>query len=334
MDSKNNDIIINELTMSMLRSDDFIIYTKEINALEDKILEIVMLGNCGACVVSRPRCGKTTSMVYIAQSLKKRYGENFPVVMWDITDHPITEKNFYSSLLTAMRIKHSAGSTALNLKDRVLSELVTLAHDTPFKKVVLMIDEAWRLGERDFTWLMDLYNILRRHKLQLITIFFSTNELLELKRKFKADGLDQIVERFFLNIYKFHGLRDKGELIICLLALDRMNIVNTDNVAPISLKEFYFPRSRDEDNFCGLADIYWDAFTNIKSKHFMNVDDIPMEFVMGSFRILLGCYGKLALNHVEWPGYTEIYDCIIRSGYTESDDEQTRSNSTKRKRRN
>lgn len=335
MDNENIDIITNELTMSMLRSDDFIIYTKEINALEAKILEIVMLGNCGACVVSRPRCGKTTSMVYISRSLKKRYGDSFPVIMWDITDHPVTEKNFYSTLLTAMRVKHSvgAGTTALKLKERVLSELVTLAYDTPFKKVVLMIDEAWRLGERDFTWLMDLYNILRRHNLQLITIFFSTNELLELKHKFKTEGLDQIVERFFLNIYKFHGIRDKGELMICLLALDRMNVVSIENKVPMSLKKFYFPRATDEDSFYQLADVYWDAFTNIRHQCAMSVDDIPMEFVMGSFRILLGCYGRLSTDSVVWPGYKEIHESIVRSGYTESDDEQTKSRKSNRSRK-
>lgn len=185
--SDNKDHCTNELTMTMLRSDDFIIYTKEIADLERSIMEIVMLGNCGACVVSRPRCGKTTSMVYISHSLKDHYGDNFPVVMWDITDHAVTEKNFYSSLLTALKVTHSARATALELKNRVLSELVTLACDTMFKKVVLMIDEAWRLDQKDFTWLMDLYNILRRHGLQLITVFFSTNELLDLKKKYKAD---------------------------------------------------------------------------------------------------------------------------------------------------
>ena len=66
----DSEVITNKLTMSRLRSDEFIIYTKEIGILEAKILEIVMLGNCGACVVSRPRCGKTTAMIYISKSLK------------------------------------------------------------------------------------------------------------------------------------------------------------------------------------------------------------------------------------------------------------------------
>ena len=84
-----------------------------------------------------------------------------------------------------------------NADGTILGVHETLASDTPFNKVVLMIDEAWRLDEKDFTWLMDLYNILRRYNLQLITVFFSTNELLDKKRNFKSEGLDQIVERFF-----------------------------------------------------------------------------------------------------------------------------------------
>ena len=328
--SDNKDHCTNELTMTMLRSDDFIIYTKEIADLERSIMEIVMLGNCGACVVSRPRCGKTTSMVYISHSLKEHYGKNFPVVLWDITDHAVTEKNFYSSLLTALKVKHSAHSTALDLKNRVLAELVTLACDTIFKKVVLMIDEAWRLNEKDFTWLMDLYNILRRHELQLITVFFSTNELLNLKKKFKTEGLDQIVERFFLNIYNFHGIRDKGELLICMHAFDQMNVATMENIEPVSLKDFYFPRADKELHFRDLTDTFLDAFTNIRVTHGMTVNDIPMEFVVGSFRILLGCYGKLSNKCVVWPDYKVIHESIIRSGYTESDDEKLVNNRVKR----
>lgn len=328
--SDNKDHCTNELTMTMLRSDDFIIYTKEIADLERSIMEIVMLGNCGACVVSRPRCGKTTSMVYISHSLKEHYGKNFPVVMWDITDHAVTEKNFYSSLLTALKVKHSAHSTALDLKNRVLAELVTLACDTIFKKVVLMIDEAWRLNEKDFTWLMDLYNILRRHELQLITVFFSMNELLNLKKKFKTEGLDQIVERFFLNIYNFHGIRDKGELLICMHAFDQVNVATMENIEPVSLKDFYFPRADKELHFRDLTDTFWDAFTNIRVTHGMTVNDIPMEFVVGSFRILLGCYGKLSNKCVVWPDYKVIHESIIRSGYTESDDEKLVNNRVKR----
>lgn len=330
-DITEEDVLVNELTMSKLGSDEVIIYTKEISALERKVLESVMLGTCGACVVSRPRCGKTTAMIYIAQSLKKRYGEKFPVVTWDITDHPITERNFYWTLLTAMRVRHpSSTATALMLKERVLNELVVLATDTPFKKVVLMIDEAWRLGDRDFTWLMDLYNILRRYNLQLITIFFSTNELLDIKQKFKNEGLDQIVERFFLNIYNFHGLREKGELAVCLSALDKVDTAVMIGTQSIPIRNFYYPQALESARFYDLSEVYWEAFRDVQRNYSIIVGDIPMEFVMSSFRILLGCYGKLSSNSVDWPGYKEIYESIILSGYTESDDEQRETAPDKR----
>ena len=180
---------------------------------------------------------------------------------------------------------------------------------------------------------MDLYNILRRHNLQLITVFFSTNELLDIKRKFKAEGLDQIVERFFLNVYEFHGIRTTGELMVCLLALDNMHTVSLDAKENPTLKEFYFPKAKEDATFCSLKDIYWDAFTNIKSQYSIAVEDIPMEFVVGSFVILLGSYGKLSANSVVWPGYNEIYESIIRSGYTESDDEKIRGAAKHKSRR-
>ena len=133
-----------------------------------------------------------------------------------------------------------------------------------------------------------------------------------------------------MNIYNFHGIRDKGELLICMHAFDQMNVATMENIEPVSLKDFYFPRADKELHFRDLTDTFWDAFTNIRVTHGMTVNDIPMEFVVGSFRILLGCYGKLSNKCVVWPDYKVIHESIIRSGYTESDDEKLVNNRVKR----
>lgn len=125
------------------------------------------------------------------------------------------------------------------------------------------------------------------------------------------------------NIYPFHGVRDQGELAICMHAFDQMNIAAIDDgEEPVSLKDFYFPRADEEKRFYDLTATFWEAFTNIRVDNGMTVDDIPMEFVVGSFRILLGCYGKLSNKSVVWPDYKVIHESILRSGYTESDDEK------------
>ena len=87
------------------------------------------------------------------------------------------------------------------------------------------------------------------------------------------------------------------------------------------MKEFYFPNAAKEDNFFALTDVYWKAFQDIKTKYGILAPDIPMEYVMESFKILLTEYGKLSSAAVTFPGYQEIYDSILASNYSEACDE-------------
>lgn len=252
--------------------------------------------------------------------MQERYGKDFPVIMWDVTDHAVTQKNFYSTLLTAMGVPHKNSSTALTLRERTLNELVLRANETIFHKVVIMIDEAWRFAENDFSWLMDLYNVLRRSDIQLTCFLFGTWELCELKETFKRNKKNQIVERFMNNEYQFYRIRESQELGLCLFALDNVKTVNISGDG-CGLKEVYFPNAAKEDNFFTLTDVYWKAFQDIKTKYGILAPDIPMEYVMESFKILLTEYGKLSSAAVTFPGYQEIYDSILASNYSEACDE-------------
>lgn len=167
---------------------------------------------------------------------------------------------------------------------------------------------------------MDLYNVLRRSDIQLTCFMFGTWELRELKETFKRNGKNQIVERFMNNEYQFFGIRESAELGLCLFALDNVNTVNPEGEGE-SLKEFYFPNAGRKDTFYSLMKDYWKAFQNIKTKYGVTAPDIPMEYVMESFKILLTSYGKLSASAVVFPSYQEIYDSILATNYTESCDE-------------
>lgn len=318
----NKDFVINILTLQKLKSNDFIIRTKAIEELEQKLSDLLSRGACGAIIVSRTRVGKTCGAIYVKKSFQKYYGENFPVIMWDVTDHAVTQKNFYSTLLSAMGVPHKSSNTALMLRERTLNELILRANDTIFHKVVIIIDEAWRFAENDFSWLMDLYNVLRRSDIQLTCFMFGTWELRDLKNSFKRNRKNQIVERFMNNEYQFYGIREPAELGLCLYALDDIKTVNPEGEG-CSLKEFYFPRSGKDDSFFSLMNDYWNAFQNIKIKYGLTASDIPMDYVMESFKILLTSYGKLAINAIVFPSYKEIYESIIATNYAEACDEYT-----------
>ena len=90
----------------------------------------------------------------------------------------------------AMGISCPKRDTALLLKERVLNELILRACETPYRRVVLFLDEAWKFQEKDFSWLMDLYNNLNQKDIQLAAFLFGTRELKELKTEFKRRGKD------------------------------------------------------------------------------------------------------------------------------------------------
>lgn len=112
---------ISSITLRYISSVRFVIPTKSILELERKIYTWLKIGTTGACIWGRARIGKSYSVQYIAKSIQQKLGENFPVVIWNITDHPATERNFYASLLMAMGLACPKRDTALFLKERVLN---------------------------------------------------------------------------------------------------------------------------------------------------------------------------------------------------------------------
>ena len=307
------------MTLRHLSSKGFIIPTKGIKELESRITTLQKIGTTGACIWGRARIGKTRAITYVSNSLCRKY--NFPVFIWTITDHPETEKSFYASLLQAMGISvEGFNKTALILKERVLNLLAVQACESPLRKVILFIDEASKLNEKDFSWLMDLYNNLSLNDIQLVCFLCGTRELKDLKTDLKIQGKDQIVGRFMVNEIAYYGLKTKKELELCLYSLDKIMMVDeSGNMSDQTLLDFYFPYA-SEKAFFSIGDEYWDAFNNVKSAHGVKADDVPMKYLIDSFAIMLDTYGALSECAVEFPTIDEITSSIELSGYGESDD--------------
>lgn len=315
---------LSEMTLRYISSSQFIIPTKSILELERKIQTWLTIGACGSITYGRPRIGKTVCLNYIAHKIREKYNSNEIVIIWNITDHPDTERNFYASLLMAMGIECPKRDTALLLKERVLNELIMRACETPYRRVVIFLDEAWKLQEKDFSWLMDLYNNLNGKDIQLVAFLFGTRELKDLKTEFKMQGKDQIVGRFMINEVQFFGIRELSDMQFCLISLDKMHMRDALN-SEISEKllDFYFPNA-DGQNFFSLAESYWNAFQHVRIDKNILAEDLPMKYLIDSFNICLNSYGKLSPLAVSFPTEKELIDCVEMSGYGESDDEYER----------
>lgn len=327
MTNVNNQILnskqeqmISAMTLRKLKSPDFMIATKSIFDLYEKIHDWVLAGDCGAMIYGRTRIGKTSAINYISNKFKEEYGEEFPVLIWTLTDHVSTDKTFYASIINAMSIGEikTRMETALNLKERVVNYIRIQASGTPLRRVVFMIDEAWKLAAKEFDWLMDLYNTLQnKYNVQMSVFLFGTRELLSLKDCLMSHNQNQIVERFMLNTYRFYGIQSEMELGMCLMELDRSNIYGVSEKNNKTLSDFYFPDAyRDEKAiFYNLSLEYWEAFQTVKKINNIKEKDIPMMYFMASFLKLLIHYGKCSEEPDYFIDKNQIVKCIEETGY-------------------
>ena len=145
-------------------------------------------------------------------------------------------------------------------------------------------------------------------------------ELKQYKATLKSIGQDQIVGRFMINEFQFFGMLEPQELMLCLLAFDRMTTQTEWGGSDEPLLDFYFPDHMDR-HFSSLADEYWTAFLHVMAKYNIKAKDIPMKYMIDSFILLLQRYGRFSAAHIAFPTAKELIECVEASGYGESDEE-------------
>lgn len=310
--------LISEMTMRYLTSIEYIIDTKGIFELENEIKRWMRMACPGAIIYGRPRIGKTRALHHLAKKLKEDNGNTYPVIIWDITDHPSTEKNFYTSLLLAIGIQDfSRIESALNLKTRLLNYLILAANENPRREVTILIDEAWKLSIKDFTWLMDIHNILNHNNIKICVLLFGTQELRQLKTSLRNIGQQQILERFMVKEYEYHGIQSIEEMYLCLRAFDEVRMVSNDEIiSSLSLSEFYFPDA-EKNCFADLTELFWEGFSKQSLMSNMKEPDIPMYYLVQAFIMLLYSFGSLSENSVTFPSKSEVERSIKYVNYSE-----------------
>jgi len=143
--------------------------------------------------------GKTRAIHYISKELKKKYGKDLPVYVLNMTDHKPSAKYFYSETLKAIGCAEAHKGTASMMKERLIDALMHGSRETRYRRAVIFIDEAFLLTEKDFIWLMDIYNNLDMCNIHLTVLMFGTNELKSIKSAYCQAKRFQIVDRFILN---------------------------------------------------------------------------------------------------------------------------------------
>lgn len=297
-----------------LGSIQYTIPTKSILDLKNKVEEWISMNDCGAIIYGESRVGKTRAIRYISMHLKKTYSSQLPVYTYTATDHVPTQKTFYSSLLTALGHEEPHKGTAVLLRQRIVNRIIMNALDTKYRRAILFIDEAYLLSDKEYLWLIDIYNELNLQDILFTVFLFGTRELKEQKSGYIAAGKKQIVLRFMVNEFEFKGITNQREAAICMASIDKQ-ISLPGWKEEIKLFHIYFPMAcKDGLKLSSCAEDLWEAFELVKIEYNIHTDQVLMKHFMDAILLCFKRFGAYGQG-IYQPTINEWKESIISSGY-------------------
>ena len=297
-----------------LGSIQYTIPTKSILDLQYKVEEWISMNDCGAIIYGESRVGKTRAIRYISLHLKEKYSLQLPIYTFTATDHVSTQTTFYSSLLTAIGHEEPHKGTAVQMRQRLVNRIIVNALDTKYRRAILFIDEAYLLSDKEYLWLIDIYNELNLQDILFTVFLFGTRELKQQKAAYISAGKKQIVLRFMVNEFEFIGITSQRDAAICLASIDKPIRISSSK-DDIILSQLFFPLAyADGIRLTSCAEELWDAFRQVKIKNNISSDQILMKHFMDAVFYCFkryGIYGKALYQ----PTAEEWIESIVGSGF-------------------
>ena len=225
-----------------------------------------------------------------------------------------TQKTFYASLLAAIGHEDPHKGTAVQMRQRLVNRIIVNALDTKYRRAVLFVDEAYLLSDKEYLWLIDIYNELNLQDILLTVFLFGTKELKLQKMEYISSGKKQIVHRFMVQEFEFLGITSVEDALICMISIDKpVTIPNCKD--EIILSRLFFPLAySDGIVLSSYAEDLWKAFEIVKMEHNIPSGQILMKYFMDAVFYCLkryGVYGKAMYK----PTVEEWKQSIIDSGF-------------------
>ncbi len=185
----------------------YILASEAIEVLLNDVCTWVTARQAGAIVYGKQRLGKSRAIQYIYSNLSFYLGQKIPVILFQTkTDTKITESTFFGQLLQSENHAFAKRGKGADLRDRYIEYLFQLAKSLNQDVLVFICDEAQKLKEIQYGWLIDIYNELDARGVKMLVILVGQPELMAQRSAYIQTRQLQIVGRFMTHIHEFHGL--------------------------------------------------------------------------------------------------------------------------------
>ncbi|MDQ2733835.1 MAG: ATP-binding protein [Pseudomonadota bacterium] len=204
---------------------DYSLFTKAIEQMADAMAGWLDDQVDGATIYGPSRFGKSSAVDHWLQSLLSERHRGFvPMVVWSHTDSGGSQSvgRFHAHLLHAS--KHALAKAARSPLDRqhmLIERWAELADQGGGRFLVLVIDEAQGMTQREWLWLVELHSQLEKERIRLCVFSIASLQFFDEPVGMAMSGGAHVAARFMLAAEKFHGVRDVDELAFVLSGYDQ-----------------------------------------------------------------------------------------------------------------
>lgn len=201
---------------------DYLVLTKPIDRVMKSVVAWIQLNVWGTIIYGQRRLGKSHFAEFARLYLSDLLGYKIAVVLHCTRHHEVYhEGDFLDELLTTLKERAPARVSKEKKVELIVNRLLVLARRCPYKKVVLLLDDAQRLQNLHFELLMTIQNLLYQdYRVMLFTLMIGQPQLKTKRDLLIAAGEKQITARMMADEVEFVGQRSAEEVAY---AFDRID---------------------------------------------------------------------------------------------------------------
>jgi hypothetical protein len=294
----------------------YLIDTLEINAVKDKILGWANQKLPGAIIYGDTRLGKTRCIEYVEKLIQYDLKDQFQVFRYNCQkfNNKPSEDNFFKFFLRDVGHLLYESGTASAKRDRLFKYLLSEGKMSTRKHILLFLDDAQRLNNIEYEWLMDIFNELDRYGITLTSILIGQLELKHRRDSFIFSDMRQIVGRFMTHEYNFRGIKDISSLEYLLAGFDYST--EYPESSNWCYTRYFFPKGFAFGNRLeNFTEQLWGLFINLNEKAGIRKPlEIPMHHIIVMVNMIFRKYGYHG-EGLEWPNMNHWKESIQESGY-------------------
>jgi hypothetical protein len=294
----------------------YVIATPAVCTLHDTVKQWLSNRAPGGMIYGKQRFGKTRAIKYLMDQLPGDLGPLIPIFSLSARDYRLpTETTFFEDLLRAVGHAFTGGKTAVK-RDRLVEYLYERATEGRRNRLVIVIDEAQKLHEMHYRWLVDLHNELDGRGVTTTWLLVGQEELVHQREVFVTAKKMQIIGRFMVHHFRFSGLESVEDVKQSLNCYDDCELTEHPVGSGWSFTRYYFPAAFD----CGWrlatqAETLWEVFNKVRVEQKLpGKAEVPMQYFAGTVEYALRTFSSLKdepgdISAAMWK------EAILSSGY-------------------